>query len=252
MKSKSEELCKSSFDKYLRKISPTLSLSWTEVEQKAEPPEFYLSANGVIYAVEITTLVQKVDVGAKNHLPVGVIRDILERFVDDDVEAVARKSDYLHGAYLVAFSKPVTNFANVKSTIQSELLSYIAATQRAIKAPAGVVYKHNREECRIEKIHSEESKVITGGPSMAKWKTEALVEAKQLLDERLGEKQRRLGNIDEPKILLLHNRYHFVDLDYEAVIAEVPSLHSFHTVFIVGSNTEGRILYSQAPTWVNN
>jgi hypothetical protein len=253
MKSESEEFCKNSFDKCLRKISPTLSLSWTEVKQKDEPPEFYLFANGVIYAVEATTLVQKVDVGAKNHLPVGVIRDVLERFVDDEVEAVARKSGCLHGAYLVAFSKPVTNFTNVKSMIQSELLSYIAATQIAIKAPARVIYKHNREECRIEKIHSEESKVVMGGPSMAKWKTEALVEAKQLLDERLDEKLRRLRNIAAPKILLLHKRYHLVDLeDYEAVIAEVPSLHSFHTVFIVESNTEGRILYSQEPTWLNN
>ena len=136
MKSESEEFCKNSFDMYLRKISPALSLGWTEVEQKAEPPEYYLSMNGVIYAVEVTILIQKVDVRAKNHLPVGVIRDLLKRFVDDEVEGVARRSGYLQGAYLVAFSKPVTNFANVKSVIQSELLSFIAATQLAIKAPA--------------------------------------------------------------------------------------------------------------------
>ena len=251
MKSESEKFCKNSFDKYLRKINPALSLDWTDVEKKDEPPDFYLSTNGVIYAVEATKLIQKVDVRAKKHLPVGVIRDLLERFVDDEVETVARKSGSLQGAYLVAFSKPITNFANVKSMIQSELLSYIAATQLATKAPVRVVYKENREECRIEKIHGEESKVVMGGPSMAEWKIEALVEAKQLLDERLGEKQRRLRNIGEPKILLLHNRYHFVDLEnYEAVIAEVSSLPSFHTVFIVESNTEGRILYSQEPTWV--
>lgn len=253
MKSESEEFCKNSFDMYLRKISPALSLGWTEVEQKAEPPEYYLSMNGVIYAVEVTILIQKVAVGAKNHLPVGVIRDLLKRFVDDEVEAVARRSGYLQGAYLVSFSKPVTNFANVKSVIQSELVSFIAATQLAIKAPARVVYKHNREQCRIEKIHSEENKVVMGGPSMSSWKAEALTEAKQLLDDRLGGKQRKLRNIDEPKILLLHNRYHFLHLeDYEAVIAEVPSLHSFHTVFIVESSIEGRILHSQEPTWVNN
>ncbi len=223
------------------------------MEQKAEPPDYYLSMHGVIYAVEVTILIQKIDVRAKNHLPVGVIRDLLKRFVDDEIEADARKNGYLQGAYLVAFSKPLTDFANVKSVIQSELLSFIAATQIATQAPVRVVYKHNREECRIAKIHSEENKVVMGGPSMSSWAAEALREAKHLLDDRLGEKQRKLRNIGKPKILLLHNRYHFLDLeDYEAVIAEVPSLHSFHTVFIVQSSIEGRILYSQEPTWVNN
>jgi len=253
MKSESEELCKNSFDMYLRKISPGLSLRWIEVEQKAEPPDYYLSMHGVIYAVEVTILIQKIDVRAKNHLPVGVIRDLLKRFVDDEIEAVARKGGYLQGAYLVAFTKPVTNFANVKSMIQSGLLSFIAATQIAIKAPVRVVYKHNREECRIEKIHGEENKVVMGGPSMASWKSEALTEAKQLLDDRFGEKQSKLRNIREPRILLLHNRYDFLDLeDYETVIPEVPSLHSFHTVFIVESSIESRILHSQEPTWMNN
>ena len=252
MKSESEEFCKNSFDKCLKKISPSLSLDWNEVEQRAEPPDYYLSVNGITYAVEVTAVVQQVGVGAKRSLPVAVIRDTLERFVDDEVEAVARKGSFLQGAYLVGFSKPITNFASVKSMIQSDLLSYIAATQRAITAPGQVIYKVRREECRIAKIHSEESKVVMGGPSMGKWETEALVEAKQLLDERLGEKQRRLRDVDEPKILLLHNRYHFVDLeDYEALIAEVSSLGTFHTVFIVENGTEGRLLYSQEPTWVN-
>jgi hypothetical protein len=114
MKSESEEFCKHSFDNYLRKIIPSSNLTWDEVKKEDEPPDFYLSVNGTIYAVEVTILMQKVNVGTKNPLPASHIRDLLERFVTDEVEVVARNSGYLQGAYLVEFSKPITNFADVK------------------------------------------------------------------------------------------------------------------------------------------
>jgi hypothetical protein len=251
VKSESEEFCKDSFDGYLNKITPGSTIFWKEVERKDEPPEFYLSVDGTIYAVEVTILMQKVDVGAKRHLPVSIVRDLLRNFVVDEVEAVARKNSFLHGSYVVSFSKPITDFANIKSMIQSDLLSYISATQAISKAPRRVVYARGRQECRIVKVHTEENKVVMGGPVISRWRSEALVEAKQLLDNRLDEKQHRLKNIAYPKILLLHNKYYFADLDaYKACISTASSLRSFHTVFIVESNIEGQILYSQEPAWV--
>lgn len=68
-------------------------------------------------------------------------------------------------------------------------------------------------------MHNEENKVIMGGPVISRWEGEALVEVKQLLDNRLGEKQYRLRNIADPKILLLHDKYYFADLEaYRACI----------------------------------
>lgn len=251
MKSESEEFCKDSFDRYLRKVIPASTISWKPVEQKYEPPEFYLSVNDTMYAVEVTILMQKVDAGAKKHLPVSIVRDLLRKFVVDEVEAVAIKNSYLQGFYLVSFFKPITDFANVKGIIQHELLSYIANNQAASKAHPKVVYEHNRQKCVIEKVHSEENKFVMGGPIISRWKNEALSEVKQLLDNRLDEKQHRLRNIAYPKILLLHNKYHFAEFDaYKACVSTASSLDSFHTIFIVESNNEGRILYSQDPTCV--
>lgn len=253
MKSKSEEFCKDSFDRYLKKMIPASTISWKEVKQEDEPPEFYLSVNGMVYAVEVTIMMQKEDVGARKHLPIGIVRDLLREFVVDEVEAVARATSSLQGSYLVSFSKPITNFANIKGTIQTELLSYISITQTVSKAPPKVVYECNRQKCEIEKVHNEENKVIMGGPVISRWEGEALVEVKQLLDNRLGEKQYRLRNIAGPKILLLHDKYYFADLEaYRACISKVSSLHSFHTVFIVGSNSEGQVLYSKNSTWIPN
>ena len=189
MKADSEEFCKMRFDTHLRKIIPTSNLLWTDVKQKDEPPDYYLSVDAIQYAVEVTILMQKVSVEAKNHLPVGIIRDLLSKFVKEEVEMVAKNSGYLRGAYLVVFSQPITNFADVKGAIQIELLSYISDTVASRKASRKVIYKNSREGCFIEKLNSEGNKVVMGGPFISKWEGESLAEAKQLLNERLDEKK---------------------------------------------------------------
>jgi hypothetical protein len=248
MKSESEEFCKVSFDTHLRKIIPTSNLLWTEVAQKAEPPDYYLSVNDKKYAVEVTILIQKMGVGAKNHLPVGIIRDLLDKFVKEEVELVAREGGYLRGAYLVSFSKPITNFSEVKGQMKTQLLSYISETLTVSKASPKVIYKNSKEECKIEKLHSKDDKVVMGGPFILKWEGEVLAEAEQILNERLEEKKYRLRNICLSKILLLHDKYLFANREtYKACISEAPYIHSFHTVFVTGSLVEGEILFSHDP-----
>jgi hypothetical protein len=253
MKSASEEFCKVSFDTYLQKVISASNRLWRDVEQKAEPPDYYLTLNDTLFAVEVTILIEKVDIGGKKHLPVGIIRDLLAKFVRDEVETVARDKGYLRGTYVVIFSKPISNFADVQYQIQAELLSFISATQTTDKAPAKVIYKNGRQRCSIEKLNSQEDKVVMGGPVLSRWQVEALATAKELLDNRLEEKKHRLRNIGNPKILLLHDKYPFADREtYKTCISELQSLQFFHTIFVVGSDHEGEILYSQELSWVLN
>ena len=251
MKSESEEFCKSCFDKYLRGLLPDSNVVWEDVEQRCEPPEFYLTVDGAKYAVEVTILILKAGVGTKKALPIGVIRDLLRRFVIDDVETTAKKNHFLRGAYSVTFSKPITNFTHVKGAIQDALLSYICATQGVSKVPPRVVYECGRQKCSIEKVHAEEDKVVMGGPIIPRREDEALAEAQQLLDNRLGEKEHRLREISYPKILLLHNKYHFAEFQtYEKCISMAPSLSSFQAVFLVECNGRGFMLYSKDAAWI--
>ena len=251
MRSESEEFCRVSFDKYLRKTILTNKLLWEDVDEESEPPDFYLTVERTTYAVEVTQLIEKVDTGIRKPLPVIVIRDMLKKFVKEEVEAVARSGGYLRGAYHVKFSKPITNFADVKYQIQADLLSYISDNQTTSKAPPRRIYKTGRQECEIEKSHDRQDKVVMGGPIIGKNEREVLVEAKWLLKERLNKKTSRLRNINNPKILLLHDKYPFADRGtYKSCISEDAILNYFHTVFVVGSNGEGEILYSKEPTWV--
>lgn len=250
MKSASEEFCKSCFDKYLRELLPDSNIVWEDVEQRHEPPDYYLTLNSAKYAVEVTILILKADIGTKKALPIGIVRDILRKFVIDDVETTAKENNILHGAYLVIFSKPITNFTSVKGGIQDALLSYICGTQGVSKAPSRVIYKSGRQECSIEKVHGDEDKVVMGGPIISRWEDEALIEAQQLLDDRLSEKEHRLRKISYPKILLLHNKYHLAEYEiFKKCISTSPFLLSFQAVFLVESNGKSFMLYSKDQVW---
>jgi hypothetical protein len=251
-KSASEKFCKNSFDDFLRNLLPDSVISWACVEQKDEPPDFFLFVDGTKYAVEVTILMQKFDVGTKKPLPLGKIRDELEKFVLDEVKSVARDNNCLHGVYLVTFSKPIDSFTNAKTMIQNKLLTYIRATQGSGNAPGELIYKCGRQTCKITKVHDRDNKVIMGGPGDSKWEREVLADAYQLLDKSIEEKELKLRNISGPKVLLLHDQYIFGTVEtYKACIPLISSLVSFHTLFIVGNNSKGLVLYSQDPKWAS-
>ena len=153
MKSPSEELCKNSFDKLLRNLLPYSSISWEDVPQIYEPPDYYLSIDGMKYAVEVTILMKKVNVGKKYQpLPYRKISENLKCFINTDIEAIARDNNYLRGTYFVSFSEPIKNFMEKKGEIKSNLLSYIRETQNSSNAPCKVFNNNYREEYEIEKI----------------------------------------------------------------------------------------------------
>ena len=194
---------------------------------------------------------QKFDVGTKKPLPLGKIRDELEKFVRDKVESVALDNDCLHGLYLVTFSKPIDSFTNVKNIIQKKLLTYIRATQGLGNAPGELIYKCGRQTCKITKVHDRDNKVIMAGPGDSKFKSEILADAYQLLNKSIEEKEHKLRNISCPKVLLLHNKDILCTVEtYKACISSISSLVSFHTVFIV-DNSKGVLLYSQDSKWAS-
>jgi hypothetical protein len=250
-KSPSEKYCKNSFDKFLNNRLPNSAISWDCVEQKDEPPDFFLFVDGTKYAVEITILVQTVDVGTKEPHPIGKIQDELKKFIQNKVESVALDSGYLHGLYLVTFWKPIDSFTKVKTIIQKNLLTYIQDTQGLSNAPSERICESGRQMCKITKVHDKDNAVLMAGPGDSKFKSEILADACQLLNKSIQEKEHKLRNIFYPKVLLLHNKDIFCTVEtYKACISSISSLVSFHTVFMV-DNSKGVLLYSQDPKWAS-
>jgi hypothetical protein len=248
-KEESEQFCQSKFDEFLKSLKESSAIYW---EKGDDPPDYYLYLDGVKFAVEVTRLMSKVGVGANKPLPLVIIIDLLKQIVVD-VEREAKRDDYLQGTYLVYFSKPIENLASNRSVLQSGLLKYIRDTQNLGNALPQMIYKKDRQTCQIRKQDLNEDKVVMGGPNESKWDSEIIVEMCQLLVDRLIEKQRLLRNIVYPKILLLHDKYPFVDpARYKECMLTNSMLASFHTLFVIQGDGDFFVPYSENRVWLRS
>jgi hypothetical protein len=255
MKRADEELCKSQFDSFVKGFLDPAGIIWEKVRQEDEPPDYYLVLENARFAVEVTTLMEKVSVGTSSLLPRGVIRNILKRFVGR-VESIAKDKGYLQGKHLVFFPTPIDNFGDVQDSIQKRLLEYIRRNAGLNAAPREIVFERRipqqrPQRCEIQKLNDQRNQVLMGGPVWSKWEGEMVQDMCQLLNDRLDIKASKLKGITEPWLLLLLDRYVFADPGvYEECVSGLAAASSFHTVFIVQNNERAFILHSQNANWL--
>ena len=207
MKSKTEELCRSKFDEFMRAISESSSIRWQGVAQRDEPPDYYLYLNGAKYAVEVTSLMEKSEVGNLELPQIAVVASLWQ--LVDEVETTARRNDFLNGAYVVSFSGPLADFRKIRGRLFDNLLTYVKATRNLSTAPEQVVFQQGIQACTIQKHHDQKSYIGKVPPSRVKWEAEIAEEICALLEERVNAKHHKLREISDPKILLLYDAYHF-------------------------------------------
>jgi len=250
MKSKTEEFCKSKFDEFIRAISESTSIRWEGVAQRDEPPDYYLYLNGTKYAVEVTTLMEKIEVGNLELSQTTIIASLWQ--LVDEVEATARRENFLNGAYVVSFSRPLADFGKIREQLFDDLLAYVKTTQNLSTAPEQVIFKQGIQKCTVQKLHNQKSYIGKAGPSSGgKWEGEIAEEICALLEERVNDKHHKLRKISDPKILLLYDAYHFASLAmYESCQSRLTHLRSFHMIFVAGSNEPGWILHSENLDWL--
>jgi hypothetical protein len=255
MKRADEELCRAQFDTFMKKFFTPSQVTWEEVAQQNEPPDYYLLLGTMKFAVEVTTLIETVSVGTLSALPHSVIRRFFQEFVDE-VETIAKTKGYLQGDYLVSFSTPIESFAVVQDVIRAKLLEYIQNTNGFDEAPLEVVFERSTpqqrpQQCGIQKVGSELNRIVAGGPVWAKWEGEAAQDICDLLRQSLGIKADKLKDIAHPKILLLLDEYRFADQQmYQKCVPHLSLLASFHTIFVVQSYRRGFPLHSQNHNWL--
>jgi len=250
MKRADEEHCKAQFDAFVKQFFTPSQVTWEEVAQQDEPPDYYLFLDTTKFAVEVTTSVERLSVGTQSPLPTRVIVEFLRRFVKE-VERVARAKSYLQGCYLVSFSRPIDDFAAIRDELQTNLLEYIRRTHSLEQAPCRIVFEkavsqQRPQQCSIQKVHSNADQIVMGGPTRAKWEGDIAQDVYDLLSESLDSKVGKLQDIAGPKILLLRDEYLFADREmYEQCVSSLRSIGHFHTVFVVQGSDGGFLLYSR-------
>lgn len=244
-----EEYCRQAFSEFISSMSPCYIQSWREIEQSDEPPDYELNLDGKDYAIEVTTLMEKVRVGDLRLPPAGIVR-YLWRIVKN-VEQQALDQGKLSGAYYVGFLHPIPDLHSVQDDLESFLLEYFEKTyeeERAEEAKLIIDYLHI---CTIAKVFNSKSYITIGGPIFMKWEGEFNLPICSILQETITDKNQKLRMIRKPIILLLLDMYSFAESSaIKECVPKIDGLDGFHSVFIAKPNGGHFMLKSANPDWM--
>jgi hypothetical protein len=251
MKRDDEEFCRKAFSAYLSSVSPSLSQVWAAIEQSEEPPDYELNLGGTDYAVEVTTLMEKVQVGNLHLPPIGITNSLWS--IVRKIEQHAIDQGKLHGAYYVCFLHSIPNLAAIQEALEKFLFDYFEKTfakDRAEQAELRIGFQHI---CFVAKVFNSETFVNIGGPVFAKWEGESSLPICSILQEAIEDKSRKLRMIDQPKILLLLDMYSFASNSaIKECVSVLSGLDAFHSIFITKPSGNHLMLKSENPVWMSD
>lgn len=154
MKQLHEETSKIEFDKYIRIIFPFSQPVWEEVEN--DPPDWFLTIDNTLYAVEATTIVELL--GLKNNtLSSFSVSASLHNFVKS-IESLAVKKGILNGTYIIKLC-PIPNFSQHQRQLCKFFLNYIRNTRELPEADEKFDGYVGRNRISIRKLNNNENYV---------------------------------------------------------------------------------------------
>jgi hypothetical protein len=243
-----EEVCKAAFHAFLTARYDLADIVWKNGDRK-KPPDYYLSLGGTKYAVEVTQLWELSSIGNKPLSDLDILVTV-RRFLEE-IEREASASGILTGAYSVRF-KPLNNFGKLQQQIEGEITDYLRSTQNMSSAAERVIVEEDNSRWEIKKLHADRT-YLSCGFTDGKWHGEAIRDLSTLLDRVLITKARKLAAIPKPWILLIADRYPWLDhSDWHESAIGLKSIGDFHTVFLVSGDKGNHVLYSQNIDWLGS
>jgi len=237
-----EEFCKKSFHKFLKKDDSIKNIEWCIGNN---PPDYILKLKNKSFAVEVTTIMEKIEVG-KGSIGLVSIQKSLQRLLDE-IEKEALSQGILRGSYAVSFNKPVSDFRKERIAIKDALLNFIKETKNEQNTGEIRIYKKVDEKISVLKVDESPNRIYFG-PALAraKWHGEAKQEALEIIQQIIDNKTKKLSKISLPKILLIYNHHSFMDLeDYKNFCISIERKQEFHSIFIVENVDKGITLCSE-------
>lgn len=242
-----EENCKSAFDEFLKVHYQDSDIDWQDGNRN-KSPDYYLTLCGTKFAVEVTSILEKVTLGNKiiDHIKI----DISVKRLIDDIKKDAIEKGIIKGAYIVRY-KPIKDLGKQKQAIATRIMDYLKRTQNVSSAPAEDIVGEGHLRWYIWKVHSEKS-YLTRTTEDAKWEGEAANELCNLLNKAFETKAKKLEIISLPKILLIHGRFAWIDADqWRQYLTKLSYVDNFHTIFLVSEKSSNSILHSIDSSWLN-
>ena len=239
---KDEQFARSTFDRHLKALG-LLNVRW---RAGRNPPDYYIRAGSLSFAVEVTQIMESVDLGTHRVTERGAQAALSA--LEAEIEAAAREAGTLNGSYALHLS-PIPNLRAARPSILRRALDYIDRTRNQETADAEVIAPSIRGRgIRIQKIQSSTTLVgsITsiGG---AKWRVEVQHELTSLLTTAVDRKVTRLRRVRLPKVLLLVDAYSYAESTDWATCSAACGLEAFHTVARTHGTYECQILLGREP-----
>ena len=181
MKRADEEYCKDAFSTFLAQHFAGSQISWGEVPQNEEPPDYCLTIDGKHYAVEITSLIDDVIIGESARMSnVGARRSLV--MLCEDIKRNLAERGLLFGAHVMTL-QPIEGLKDLRPLIEKRVIECVQHTRFEKAAAREVLVRKGRARIAIQKHHDESEQlywVISGG---AKWEGQMRHDIARLLEE---------------------------------------------------------------------
>jgi hypothetical protein len=241
-----EEFAKEAFGRFLSRAGGA-SAQW---QDGPDPPDYFLTWGASRFAVEVTQVMEQLDLGAKP-LPYRGMARALKSFTER-LQAKAKEAGVLHGTYMLDLS-PIPNLASHEAILTDQILRFLASPPAPGHASwTPLLQGVDGPIVQIMKLSDAGAVIceIVGG-SGAKWGRQIVEESSGLILGALGVKADRLKEVPGAHILLLIDEYHYAPGEYwQAVVAAAGVLQSrFHTIARIHGEYECQVLHSIEPTW---
>ena len=221
---------------------------WIPKENRNVSPDIYLQILNTKYAVEITSILEKVKLGNRVIDHIEIDKSVME-FVEN-IKEEAIKEGVLQGAYTI-FYKPIEKIGKNKWVIAARIWDYLLRTKNMSSAPQEYVFGEGHNGWYILKHHSNKN-YLSRTTGDAKWKGESVNELCDLLNKTLERKVKVLRLISLPQILLVLDRFAWIDAKNWIQYRErLINLDKFHTIFLVSDKSGNSILHSVEKSWLN-
>ncbi len=241
-----EEKCKKAFDSFLKQYYKDEAIIW---DDGTDPPDYFLKLDGVEYAVEITSILEKVKLGDRIISHKEIDHSVME-FVES-IKEEAIKNGVLKGAYSV-FYKPIEKFGKNKHVIATRIWDYLLRTKCDYSSPKECIFGEGHNEWYIQKRHSDRD-YLSRNTWVTKWGVELVDELCDTLNETLERKTEKLSAISSPKILLILDRFAWIDAkNWFKYTEKLVNIDKFHTIYLVSDKGGNSVLYSVEKSWLNN
>ena len=232
-------------------------MHWEDVPKGQDPPDFYLTINPSVFAVEVTSTEVMRDVA------IGGGRLRQETYYRNHTELVkrinraAQERGILSGAYSIRFCRPLAArySKHLEQSVIKASLEYIQRTQHmSVSEPEDVSYEY-KQVCWISKSDNRFNKISRGFLDAA-WGESPEVTEKVcgMLQKAIGDKKAKFERKGEsaPKLLLLLNTYDFATSGmYEECARRAEDLSFFHSVFVVWPDGNWFLLHSIDERWTS-